>query len=60
MSLILTKEETKIILQHRLEIKQAKERALRQKTCKHEFYYSGHGHNDDCYTCKKCGVDEWR
>lgn len=28
--------------------------------CEHEWTYSGHGHNDDLYICRKCGKEEWR
>lgn len=30
-----------------------------QDICKHKWNYDGHGHNDDHYTCSKCGTDKW-
>ncbi len=32
----------------------------KQTACDHYFQYTGHGHNDDCYTCTKCNLSEWR
>jgi len=39
----------------------SKEKLEKQDNCKtHDFRYEGHGHNDDCYECRKCGFIEWR
>lgn len=27
--------------------------------CQHKWEYEGHGHNDDCYKCYKCGKMKW-
>lgn len=28
---------------------------IQQSNCEHTYVYSGHSHNDDAYTCTKCG-----
>ena len=32
-----------------------------QGKCPHNdgWNYEGHGHNDDCYSCRLCGQQEW-
>lgn len=60
---------------HQLEMLETKEKELirqiddlkrkiqkeRENSCStHSFVYVGHGHNDDCYECTKCGATEWR
>jgi hypothetical protein len=55
----LTEEEKSLVLDHRAEVKVAADLAEKQKVCKHEWYYAGHGHNDDAYECHKCGDIKW-
>jgi ribosomal protein S27AE len=46
---------------HRREIKAIRdEYHNRQQTCEHSFNYSGHSHNEDAFTCNKCGYTEFR
>jgi len=40
--------------------KSGKELVEIQDSCKHETYYAGHSHNDDCYECVICGFIDWR
>jgi len=56
---VLTDDEWYIVKQHRKQVKAAAERAKKQKECEHEWRYAGHGHNDDCYECRKCGSSKW-
>lgn len=56
----LTPDEVKLLEGFRKSKRDAIERIERRKNCNHDFQYSGHGHNDDCYECSKCGELEWR
>jgi hypothetical protein len=56
----VSEEGWKVILELRREKQWQMERAMQIATCKHEFSYAGHGHNDDAYKCSKCGEIEWR
>lgn len=52
----------KIMLNIIKKIKGIEEEILKEKqeACEHNFQYTGHGHNDDCYICTKCNLSEWR
>lgn len=56
----LSDVEYKLILDYRQKQKEIEQKIEKRKTCKHEYKYVGHGHNDDCYECSKCGSIEWR
>jgi predicted metal-binding protein len=58
--IIIDPQEIQIIQEHRRLISKKNQLLELRKNCKHEFYYAGHGHNDDCFECRKCGQTEWR
>lgn len=31
-----------------------------REICEHEWVYTGHNHNYECYACTKCGLEEER
>jgi len=58
--MILSEREKQLVLEDRKRVNEQREYVKKQKSCEHNFVYSGHSHNDDCYTCTKCGLDDWR
>ena len=58
--MILDNDGVELIHRHRRSIEEACQRREKQKNCKHNWRYSGHGHNDDAYECTECGATEWR
>jgi hypothetical protein len=55
----ITEKEKKLVMEARQKELDLMTRMEKKRNCVHEFEYVGHGHNDDCYKCKKCGETEW-
>lgn len=57
--LAVTPDEYDTIIQGRERKEFYRLRREQQKSCDHDWKYAGHGHNDDCYECRKCRDTKW-